>query len=113
VTAHPEAAYVAAVDWPERGPDVHPETLAWAARIEALRLEIAGVLCPTCESTATPITRRCYRCEEVKALTAFDRERGESLGHGYLCKACKRERSRAQYAERKRAAFRAVLGRSA
>ena len=33
-------------------------------------------------------TRKCNRCEEVKELTEFFRDRHAKGGYGYACKVC-------------------------
>jgi superfamily II helicase len=86
------------------------------ARIEAARLETADRTCQTCGAHFNvQHSRVCYCCREQKPLTAFNKNRGEPLGHEYLCKACKRVRTKApraaRYAREKRQQFREILGR--
>jgi hypothetical protein len=36
----------------------------------------------------TPETRRCYKCEEVKSIDLFRKDRAASGGRAYICKQC-------------------------
>lgn len=97
------AAYAMPVDWPERAPDRHPDTLLWIARIEAVRRHLDP-----------PTTRRCSGpCGDDLPLEDFARSntRG-SGGRAYICKRCKAGENRERYRQRKVTQFRAILGRA-
>ena len=82
-------------------------------RIEAARREEAPPCCPTCGSTVPDIrVRQCYRCHEIKLLSAFSRHSGQPLGRGYICQPCAQADNRAYRLEKKRAQFRQILGRA-
>jgi len=40
------------------------------------------------------ITRKCYRCKQVKPITEFRKARKEEYGYGYSCKPCNNAMSR-------------------
>ena len=98
---HPAAAYVRAIDWPAFEPDRHPETRRWIERIEAARREVEP-----------PKVRRCGCCDETKPLGEFPRDPNMLLGRAYRCKSCHAEQTRVRRRERKRRAFRTLLGRA-
>jgi hypothetical protein len=95
----------------------HPDDLRWAEfcrtidqRIAEMR-EDAPATCPDC--SAVNGTRRCSRCQQVKRLDDFPRDRCHALGFSYRCKACANAENRARRREQKRKQIRAALGRSA
>lgn len=49
--------------------------------------------------------RKCCKCENYKDLNEFTKNKNESLGYGYMCKACRKiyrqERIESQEQERK------------
>ena len=100
-------------------PAHHPDDAIWAEfcrtiedRIEAMRLEDAPPVCPTCGSWATPQTRRCYRCADVKPISAFVMRSGAPLGYAHICLVCHAARETKRRADKKRQAFRAIIGRA-
>jgi hypothetical protein len=99
------------LDYPERPADTHPETLAWIARIEQMRLEEADPHCSTCGSTV-PVTqtRRCFVCGETKPITAFVRNRSKLLGRGHRCRPCHIASCDESRINRKRRQIREILG---
>lgn len=97
MTAHPEAAYTMAVEWPDRERDTHPETLAWIGRIEAVR-----------RTGEFPVERRCSKCGETKSLVDFSRNAKKRFGRRHCCKACDAVESRNYRARQKVAAFKAA-----
>ena len=76
-----------------RVPNPPPPLLSQAeivARIEAVRLEEAPAVCPTCGSkTTTTTTRVCGGCGIEKLLSAFPVDRSRKLGVACWCKPCK------------------------
>lgn len=91
----------------------HPDTVAWrenvAALIEAVRLDDAPSLCPTCGCAAHLPERRCSQCQVVKPITQFNRDRRLPLGRIYQCKTCRRPQRRQRYIEEKIRMFRQAV----
>jgi hypothetical protein len=65
-------------------------------RIEVARLQEAPACCPTCRSTTPDVTRLkwCGRCQTMKPIVQFARNRGEHDGRQSQCRECHRGRKR-------------------
>lgn len=79
--------------------------------IERIRAEDAPARCPTCDCTAHPPaeTRRCWRCGEVKALSAFHRTAKRQHGRHYECRICRNKENAKLRARNKVRMFRAAV----
>lgn len=97
-------------DFPATSPDRHPETLAWVALIEAMRLEDAPAPCPTYRASAGGTSKRCPRCERTLTDGYFYRNRARPDGLSSWCACCVAEGT-ASY--RRRRAVVAIHGTAA
>jgi hypothetical protein len=73
-------------------------------RINQIRFEEAGALCPTCGSTTPKVVERkaCVMCSRTLPLAAFDRYRAAADGRDSRCKEC-RSAANKRDAKRRRA----------